>query len=421
MDNETSICFERIKISKLEKIIAVLLVFWPILNIYGLKGDIVGVGDVIILPIALYLFVSRRHEFSKQSYNYFLFFILMVISSAVGVMFNKVGLNRQTILSLIKDFFYIFSFSQVFPRLLNVDFFTSVYKKVVTVLCILLLVQVIIYKLTQKPIVFVLNNPVLYLKDVGGYSTYIATWQHNLQYYGFRPSSIFTEPAKFVQYVSPCLMLSLLDKKKKNFFFEICVTICIFLTTSVNGVAYAAVAWFVWFVSDKSRASIILKFFLILFFLVAILFCIFGDVSDVWLVERIREIGKDGINSGNQRIFRGWIIYGQCSFINQLFGVGVDNAAYYIETTGISTVLDGGYIGYMSGLSQIFVTAGIVGGLFFLCLLLKYFKTKDIRTVSLTILMLLILFASSIINEPTFGLIIAVIEAYFFTKRGEEK
>lgn len=406
----------RIRTSRPEKIISLLLAIWPLLNIYGFAGDTIGIGDIIVLPTALFLFVTRISRFGKLNYNYFSFFILTVITSLIGVLFGQVGFISQTVLSIIKDFFYIFSFSVVIPKFLNMDFFIGVYKKIVTILCFLLLFQVCIYTLTKNPVPLVFNNPIIYLKDVDGYSNYISSWYHNIGYYGFKPSAIFSEPAKFVQYVSPCLILSLFEEKRKNYIFEIFLTVCMVLTTSANGVVYVAIAWLMWFLLDKSKRNIIFKGIFLLVLSGAVLFLIFGDTSNIWFIERFSEIGADGINSGNQRILRGWIIFGQIPFANKLFGVGVDNAAYYIESAGITTDFDGGYIGYMSGLSQIFVTGGILGGMLLLFLLFKYFRTKDSKVISLTILLIAIIFASSIINDPTFGIIIAVIESYFVQK-----
>ena len=402
-----------------EKIVSVLVVIWPILNIYGIMGDAIGLGDIIVLPIVFGLFLKHKNRFKYVKWNYFWFFITMSFMSIFGFLTNIIGLDGQTILSWIKDLLYVFSFSCVFPKFINREFFLSAYKATVGILCGVLLVQIVAYILTGEAYLLAINSKIIYLKDVGGYLNYRSLWYNNLTYYGFKPAAFFTEPAKFVQYVSPCLVLSLLMTRKKHYLFDIILTVCIFLTTSASGVAYAVIAWGAWLVSNRNKHKGF-KCVVIGGGILLILYLVFFNKSDIWFIERFKEIGATGINSGNQRIIRGWIIFGKIPVVNQLFGVGVNNASYYIESAGITTIYDGGYVGYMSAISQIFVTSGVVGGLLFIFLLFKYVRSQKQVVIALTVLLLAIVFSSSIINEPTFGLIVAIIEAQAF-QPGEDK
>lgn len=58
-----------------EKVISFLIVLWPILNIYGIRGDSIGFGDCIIIPYCLYLFFVHIRKYRYIEFSYFLFFL----------------------------------------------------------------------------------------------------------------------------------------------------------------------------------------------------------------------------------------------------------------------------------------------------------------------------------------------------------
>ena len=329
------------------------------------------------------------------------------------------SIQRQTLLSLVKDVIYVFVFSLVAPQYINMKYLFKVYKVIVIILSVLVIVQVAAYYLFGYMKPFVFYSPIFTLKDVGGYRHYIVTWYNHIPIYGYKVSSIFSEPAKFAQYVAPCFFLSFFDEKKKNnnVFFEIFITIVVFLTHSANGVVYMSLGWFMWILLRKNNRNAILRNILLVFFFAVTIGFLFVGNSNIWFINRFREIGDSGINSGNMRVLRGWKVFGQLNIIQKIVGVGLDNYSQYISNHHIVTGYDGGYIGYMSGMSEIFVSGGILCGVLFVLLCVKYLRYHNDVVTSLVGLMLVILFASAILNGPSFGLLIAIIESCIQVKK----
>ena len=406
-----------------EKIISFLIVLWPILNIYGIGGDSIGFGDCVIIPYCLYLFIVNIRKYRYIVFSYFLFFSICIIISVFSYLLCGYSIERQTLLSLVKDFIYVFTFSLVAPKNINMTYLFKVYKVIVIILSALVVVQVAAYYLFGYMKPFVFYSPIFTLKDVGGYQKYMVSWYNYIPVYGFKVSSIFSEPAKFAQYVAPCFFLSFFDEKKKknNLFFEIFITAVVYLTHSANGVVYMSLGWFMWILLKKNNKNAILRNILLVFFFTITICFLFVGNSNIWFINRFREIGDSGINSGNMRVLRGWKVFGQLNIIQKIIGVGFDNCAQYISNNNIVTGYDGGYIGYMSGMSEIFVSGGILCGVLFVLLCIKYLRYHNDVVTSLVGLMLVILFASAILNGPSFGLLIAIIESCIQANKKEDR
>ena len=392
-----------------KKIFAWLLVLWPILNIYGLFTVYFGIGDLIIIPVSLYLFVVKKIYRNKGNFfSYFTFFIISIFLSLFSTTITDY-LGYINFASIFRKLLYVFVFSYIAPRVIDIDYFIASFKKVSLFLAAIIVVQLILYYSIGFAKPFIIKSDTILVRDVDGYETFIERWNNSLINEGFEPTSIFSEASKYAQYVTPCLILSLFSNKKKHYFiFELFVSITLVLTKSANAVVFLLIAWLMWLVLSKK----IKPFVKLPLLLVGAVFAIHLFFGNTWVSSRISEIGQTTINSGNMRILRGWLVFGQLPVKNAIFGVGVSNIANYILLSGISTPYDGGYVGYMSGLSEIACTTGIIGLSIFLILCLIYFLDKNPCSKALVILLLVTISSSAILDTPTFGLSICLLD-YF--------
>lgn len=389
----------------------ILLLLWPILNTYGFFVETIGIGDVLIIPYSLYLFFIVGYKKTRNigSSAYFNFFIFSLFISAIGFTSTLVGSPYSIALSLLRKFTYIFCFAVVAPRKVSISDFLRRYKKICIFLSLLVILQVVLNYWIGYSRPFILNSSIFPVRDVNGYSSYILNWNYHIQYESFKAPSVFSEASKYAQYVVPCLLFSLIEtKKRKGYKFEIFVSICLFLTKSANAAIFTLIAWCCWVLFSKENTKKVTKFIVTFLGIIGIVFLLIGDA---WIITRLTEIGK-GVNSGSMRVLRGWIILGQLPLFNRIFGVGMANVASYIELSGIKTGLDAGYIGYMSGLSEIGVATGILSLFAFAILLFKYIRCPKAISKSMAVLILVVISSSAILDTPTYGLMIVIIEYY---------
>lgn len=390
-----------------------LLAIWPVLNIYGFLTESIGVGDLFIIPISVYAFfcvIGFSGKISK-SFTYTTFFGAYLVISLFALCFVNIGNAYGITLSISKTVMYVFCFSVVAPKMLDIRVFLKHYRRIAIFLSLIIFVQFVLAILGNTA-PFVINSKVFLIRDVDGYSNFLRTWSYNVMRDGFRPSSLFTEPAKYAQYVCPCLLLSLMleGENKKRYFFEIFISVAVLLSMSANGAIYCLLSWGLWFVFGRGESSKNMKIVVSIIGTLAMVYLFFGNGTDNWLIGRLSEIGSGTINSGNMRVLRGWIIFKKLPSFNKLVGVGIANAAHFIEYSGITTNYDGGYIGYMSGLSEIAVTGGILSLVMYILYFIKNIKNRSLIAKTEVILMTIMIASSATLNNPSFGIIVALIE-----------
>lgn len=117
-------------------------------------------------------------------------------------------------------FFYTFLIFAVAKRFVNVSVLMKTYKMLVIFACFYLFAQVIsFYGFSVR-----IPDNIPFIAFIEG--------THNISKWIFRPASVFSEPAKFVHYVSPYLVLELFKKQGKiNFKIAVIISLALLLYT----------------------------------------------------------------------------------------------------------------------------------------------------------------------------------------------
>ena len=209
---------------KVRNYCTVVLVLIPLIGQYGVFTKTLTFADVAIIPailVVLLFHVMGKYEMRERIYPVF-----------------------ATLTSVLQNAVYFATVILVAPYYFDCNFAVKVYSKVVIVLCVILFIQAGLHLTTGSVTPWILNSdlfPAVYVSDDffdGGYLETITASS-------YRPASLFSEPALFAQYVTPCLILNIYTKEKtwKNYFAIVLTTVSVLLAGSANGIVYILIAW----------------------------------------------------------------------------------------------------------------------------------------------------------------------------------
>ena len=408
---------------KVRNYCTVVLVLIPLIGQYGVFTKTLTFADVAIIPailVVLLFHLMGKYEMRERIYP--VFAVWYLLTALIISPFWRKLFSAGTLTSVLQNAVYFATVILVAPYFFDCNFAVKVYSKVVIVLCVILFIQAGLHLTTGSVTPWILNSdlfPAVYVSDDffdGGYLETITASS-------YRPASLFSEPALFAQYVTPCLILNIYTKEKtwKNYFAIVLTTVSVLLAGSANGIVYILIAWGfagIYNLADKftHKESKITAGSSILILLAAIFLPKiaqgFTEVLSLLFARFSELFDLKGISSGSLRVIRGWKIFLSMSFIEQLLGIGTGNVVPYLSLhSHIVPIFVKAYNGYMSGLSAIFVNSGIIGGFLYLSWWVKYFFSRKAVVKGLQVFLMLYLLASFSFNTYQFILTMVVVIA----------
>ncbi|HJI30331.1 MAG TPA: hypothetical protein OIL76_09875 [Veillonellaceae bacterium] len=396
--------------SRWQKIISFLFVIFPILDIYsiGIKG--IGVGSIIlcfaIVGISI-RFLSTKHSFRWNLY--YVFFLYGLCISLITLMIHSEFSATAVIIRLTYFIFYTLLIFLPSDNDFNAYFAAQVYLRIGMLVGGFLVLQYILF-LGVGYNLFGLIPGVPLNYTIEDYSKWVDSY-NSMYSVMFRPASLFTEPASLAQYLSPLLILVLFTKigECKKLLKAFFITVVMILSTSTNGLILAAFTWMTYltYKNIERLRSWKLPIIFVLSFIVAItsiMLILFTDnpVSD-YAAYKFRGLAEMDVSSSSYlRIMRGFDIYGQLNIFEKIFGIGMGTYKSYYDS-GALTVFDG-ETEYMSSLSYLFVSVGIIGVLLYISSLLYNVYRKGITACVLASSIILSFISSSLFNTPVYVL-----------------
>lgn len=407
--------------SVLRKYCTVVLVLFPLLGLYGVFSRSVTFADLAIIPaIGVIVLFGLMDGFQVSENLYICFAAWFLFTALIISPFWKGLFSAGTITSILQNTIYFATVILIAPTYFDCKLAFKVYSNVVLLLSGILFIQVALHFVTGSITPWVLNSrffPAVYVPEDFFTGGYLAMIQNT----SYRPSSLFSEPALFAQYVTPCLILNLYKKNKnrKSFVTVLLVTVSVLLAGSANGIVYVLTAWGLFgihFVAEKvanKQTRFKVWFVVLMFLVIALLPKVLEAFSGLMgsLFVRFGEIlDLKGISSGSMRVVRGWQIFAGLSIPEKIFGIGTGNIIPYLNLhPHIVTMFVKAYNGYMSGLSSIFVNSGIIGGTLYLLWWFRRYKSGQTVVKSLLAYLMIYLLASSSFNTVQFMLTMVII------------
>lgn len=406
----------------LAKIAMILFLISPIIRYYEIPGtsiELLSMVGIVNLFIFLFIVIQRKNNFSQPIRIFIIFFVWGIITTLLSLLANGfVNLDPAKINNYI---FTIINFLNLFLIIIIISYYKIAYKQYEAISIILisaLFLQVLLFYGFN----YALDLKIPGLRLIDHYEVSFRNLEIRLAY-GTDPrfTSFFSEPAHFVQYIAPYLIIKLFVLKTINFkklMAAFVISLSMLLTLSGNGIVVLLFIWSIYivillFTERKTALIFIIVPVIISLILLSInYFDSYLDISSLFL-------NSDGDpTKADYRIYRGFYIYGNLPFWNQLFGTGYRNAKDFILFYNITTPYDypGENVEYMSAITQIMVYFGLIGLITYIILFLKLFVKQIMVSKILVAVLLLLSFSSSIFNDSVFFIYVFMI--FYFQSKG---
>lgn len=403
-------------ISKWSKIFTFFIVAFPILDVYavGVKG--ISVGSILLSIALIRVFFSfLKYEHCIKWNPYYGFWIYGVaISLLILVLHNEFSV-LAVFIRLTYFLFYTLLIFMPSSHDFNVGYAGKIYLRLgILAGCFLILQYVCFWGFGYTLVGLIPGLPLNY--SITDYTEWINKYSSMYEII-FRPTSIFPEPAAFAQYMAPLLVLTLFTSvgKKRRLMLAAFISLVMVLSTSTNGIVFSICTWIIYFIycnyrSVKRNNVLTFLFPLIIFGVVFFFFVLLTDDNAIsnYTARQFNDIFNMNTSaSGYLRVLRGFDIYSQLNILEEIFGIGMGTYQSYYAMGSIY-VLDG-EVEYMSSLSYLFVSTGIIGFLLFIYALFYNSIGKGICSKILAMWVVLVFTSSSVFNSPIYALVYLLI------------
>lgn len=406
-----------------KKIICFFTIFafllFPILDEYKGIGDALSFGEVFLIFCSLiFIIFKQRITINFLNKSIILLILLFSLLTCLDFVINENLILNDSIFLLIRMFMYMI-FIIIMSKSIDIDKTIRIYEFICLFLCIFLFFQYVTYYLFD-------NITSSYLPFFEIKSSLINYANRDMSYVysiGFRPSSLFSEPAKLVQFLTPYLILLLFNGKRfKNYFIKILfVTLSFVLSTSFMGFLILVSVYFLYFF-NAIKNGISKKKFVVLIGLITLICLLFfcSEIIEENVARMINGITKSAsISSAGLRLLRGWEIYYKLPFLNKIIGVGFGQVANFLLGNNISIYFGGGYSygEYMNTISYVLNCSGIVGAIGYLTYLRILYSNSCLWVRQLIIIIFIIGFGGSFLVTPTWVFFMIFIFACAYDKK----
>lgn len=375
--------------SKMTKVAMFLLAAYPILMYYAFFDTPFNYANLSAMILALFLMFKKGfsifRELPVQYYIYWLYaaFQMIFIAGIMGWSDYFPGGVTLCLFSLaIASYAYLFDINCLYKYMRAIWLFATV----------LFLLQVFIYFATGSKIsVFLPLSQNLTYGDFS-YSEMLAHQKMHNSGMLERFSSIFCEPSYFGQYSVVFLALELFRKEAKDkLFTPLSVFIALIIILIQSGAGLLGLALIVLIkLLQVLVVSRNVKYYLMLLLLIPLIVFIasryLGSDMGSYVVERSSELQMDekSTQSGNMRIYYGWLQYGLLSPYEQALGTSRNfTSSFYDEG------------GFVSGACTLFINLGWIGAALLFLFYLRILK-KDVLSIALFLIFILFMLVESI-------------------------
>lgn len=399
--------------NKLTKILEVLILLFPILDQYAGISSHVSLGELtLIFLIFLLTFVTRKTVWKiGDTEKIYISFLVMVILLSVFVGYFTPGFSFESALLLwIRMVVYALFIKYASDYIGRKEKLVKLYLFFCIVLCLYLFIQYIGYLRMGK----IFSNYIPFFSVKSSLINYALRDMEYVYSVSFRPSSLLSEPAKLAQYIAPGLVFLLfgntIKNSKKRWLLSCIITAGLLLSTSFMGGLICVIVYGIYFLQGKLTKE---KIFILAFACILFVFIYFKTDLITRNISRISNgvLNSSGTSSAALRLLRGWEIYFKLPVFNEIFGVGLNNLANFLNNSELVIKYGGNYIygEYCSTITYILNCCGFVGFIPFVLFLISCFKKSDKEGKVLVFLIFAMSFGSSFLVTPTWVLFFTMI------------
>ena len=381
-----------------DRITMLVLLLFPVLNIYAIGDKSANVVSIIILILIFLLFFSfqmkyRRIKMPKQLLYLFIYLYIITFITSVDQ-----GISALLPLSFFLVFFSNYIYWKTFDELV----FLKYYKSLVIVSVLLFFVQYLVQQFTGYGISGIIPG----LPISTGVSENIV--EHTLSGEA-RNRSFFSEPSHLAQFLLPYLIISLYSKNSISKFSKLVIlSIIIVLLLLDSGTALIGLIPILFFIVldlkhryKHQRIYYILLLIVLMFFLLVFYFY---TQSNTNLFERVSELEPETTiaSSGFMRIWRGYFVLADYSLLEFIFGnPDTDHLIKHIYNTNMDFGMDNFSLTYFNGIQSLLMKQGVFGLFLFLWLISSLWRNNTLCGKCLLATMIVLMFIESLYLTST--------------------
>lgn len=386
---------------KINYIITVLLLSFPIFARYFVFLDLVSVPEVLSFILLIYVLVFRKSNI-KLDKSLLQLILFLLVNMLVSLFFYSKEISIQILGTSIR-FIYLL----IILGVLGYNFFDiELGKKSIILISLILSIYAFIqYLYAKRGIILTTYLPGLnHIETTGIYKNTddILLEQMNLGL-EFRPRSLLNEPAHFATYVISSLTIVLFDNretKKTYFLIGLILSYACLLSKSSTAIIMMVIIWMIYvylsIVEGSNRDILVIIFILLSLIILYSYFSGFKTI-DYFIV---RTFGSSRKLSGIANSSRFGTLSKSFDDFNSIFNVIVGKGNIKVET-------------YLSGLFRLFYNFGLVGALFYF----KWIKKSFIRQSRLQKCFIFVFLIMNIGTEIMFGYFMYLYIPFIFYKK----
>lgn len=357
---------------KTDYYIFLYVLFLPVLRYYDLApgNDYYLLATIISV---LYLYISKNNrKYNRLNGHCILFLVWLFLSSFWGYYISDYS---HYVIQTSKNNFILCILSisilcVLHSVKLNYDKFVKFYKYISFFLIGYFFYQVICLLVLHTSPVNILTDyfhlPALSERN-GIYST---------ESY-FRFSSLFSEPSHFSQYLAPLVVYYLVgyrDIIKKSIPMALGVSMIILFSISGTGIGICAIIWAVYLYHEGYLFKF--KNLIVVLFVAICLFVILSASEGI--IDMVNQMTDSSDNKTSDRVTRGFSLFFDLPLLKQITGIGYQcvSASTKIYHMKLGDVISNGHNEYVSDISSILLTGGLIGFTYIISLGIRIYRAR---------------------------------------------
>lgn len=369
----------KISVPIFEKLAILSLLLFQILDIYGYGKLTIGFIFPSILAIYNIVRYKRCGMFDRKLTIYFVYWIIIhVITASTIVEAIPLGIVRLILIYIM------------FCERIHISNLLRYYRIIGFVCCAFFLLQEVSYATIGIRI-----SGVIPFLPIGEKFSEINFYESE------RSSSLFSEPAHFVQFILPLFVIELYRKDSKyHYCYAFLILLCLLLTKSGNAIIGIVVVGVFYIYNKVINEKISAKnVFIIMLFIAGVVIgggrYVASDVGQS-LLERKDQLTMDYTTgrSGFLRIYRGFFVYNEMPFVYKI--VGNDNPSKlstYCVKTGLYFEDENDL--YFNTFQTFIIRTGILGLVIFSLFLIKLYRNNNVESKCILWIFIALSFISS--------------------------
>lgn len=392
----------------IKKFLGFLIAASPILDVYTLPSMPIGIGSISLM---IFMPVVIKHSNLALSLRKFQRMLLFCIYCTFICLITATieGFNFADPLIRVGVMLYYMAITFVFASVKdNQMIILRSYMSLAVFSSIIIVFQFVIHYILGTDIFFILKGVPLNQSTISTYSQYIGKYS-SMYAYSFRPTSLFLEPSHYALYVSPAIVLFLRNYKynKRDLKKAILVSLGILVSTAMTGYLLLAIAWCSLFFDSLKRQK--WNTLIIISIVGCIGFVLFlrTEYYSTFLARISQLLSHSKGSSIEVRLLHGFDVFSTLEARYKLFGIGIGNFSSYSLANHFLDSIE-----YMSSISYVLVSSGVIGFILFTLSILNIFHYFSVREAKIIFLQLIVAYCvgSTLFSlSDTFIIIISMV------------